>query len=90
MKLTTPLIFLLATGTAAGALAGTAISGTQVCKAEAPTPVPIGDKPNHAYAIIKAKCTWTKAIEMAGMPTREGDDFIATEMNGNIAIDHGY
>jgi hypothetical protein len=70
--------------------AETKISGTQQCKAEQPSPVAIGDKPNHAFAIVKAECTWPKPIEMAGGQTKAGTDVIAMEMNGNTATDHGY
>jgi hypothetical protein len=90
MKITKPFLFIIATGFAMGAAAGTPLSGTQVCKTAPPTSVAIGDKPDHAYAIITAHCTWTKPIEMLGMPTREGDDFISTEMSGNSAADSGY
>ena len=73
-----------------GAVAATPISGTQICKTAPPTPVAIGDKPNHAFAIVTAQCTWPKPIVIAGMASREGADLISTEISGNTASDLGY
>ena len=90
MKIQTVLISLFAVTFATGALAQTKISGTQQCKPAAPTPVAIGDRPNHSFAIVTAQCTWPKPIEMAGLQAKEGADTIATEMSGNTASDRGY
>ncbi len=83
-------LFLVAFALAATAAAQTRISGIQQCKSEPPAPVTIPDRPNHAYAIVKAQCTWTKPMEMAGTQTRDGLDTIQTEMSGDDSTDHGY
>ena len=83
-------LVLFAFGVAASASAQTKISGTVQCKSEPVTPVEIGDKPGHAFAIIKNACTWTTPMEIAGAHTKTGDDVIAVEMNGSSSSDHGY
>ena len=90
MKIKTVLIAVFAVTFATGALAQTKISGTQQCKATVQTPAPIGDRPNHALAIVTAQCTWTKPIEMAALQTKDGADTVATEINGDAASDRGY
>ena len=90
MKTKIVLISLFTIIFATGALAQNKISGTQQCKAAAPNPVAIGDKPNHSFAVVTAQCTWPKPVEMAGLQAKEGADTIATEMNGNTAFDRGY
>jgi hypothetical protein len=90
MRIKSVFAFLFAVALASTALAGTKISGTQNCKSEAPTPVAIPDQPNHAFAIVKAQCTWPKPIEMAGTQVKEGAETIQTEMSGNNSSDHGY
>lgn len=77
-------------GLAATAAAQTKISGTIQCKPGPVTPVAIGDKPNHAYAIVKSSCTWIKPMEIAGGETKTGEDTATTEMNGDSSRDQGY
>ena len=50
----------------------------------------IPDRPNHAYAIIKAHCTWSEPIKMAGTEVKNGEQTVMSEMSGNTASDHGY
>ncbi len=90
MRIRSAFVFLLAVALASTALAGTRISGTSQCKGDPPTPVAIPDQPNHAYAIVKAQCTWPAPITMAGVQTKSGDQIVQTEMTGNDAADHGY
>lgn len=90
MKIHTALVSLLAIAFAAEVPAHEKISGTQQCKAAAPTPVAIGDRPHHAFAIITAQCTWPTPIVMARMKTKDGVDTVATEMSGDTATEQGY
>jgi len=90
MNIKTVLISLFAVAFATGVLAQNKISGTQQCKATPPTPVAIGDRPNHALAIVTAQCTWSKPIEMAGLQAKDGVDTVATEISGDVASDRGY
>ncbi len=81
---------LFALAIAATAAAQTGISGTVQCKPGPVTPVEIGDKPGHAFAIVKSACTWTSPMEVAGTHTRTGDDIVVSEMNGSSSSDRGY
>ena len=90
MQMKVVLAFLGALALGGSAIAQTKIAGTQQCKADPPAAVAIPDKPNHAFAIIKAQCSWTKPIEMAGLQAKDGDDTISSEMWGEKASDNGY
>jgi hypothetical protein len=90
MKITTSLLLVVAAVFATGAMAGTPLSGMQVCKPVQPRPVAIADKPNHAFAIITTKCSWTKPFEILGIATKDGTDYVSSEMSGDNAADHGY
>ena len=90
MRIRGLLIGLVALALAISASAQTKISGTVQCKADPITPVEIGDKPGHAYAIIKSSCTWTKPMDIAGSQTKTGTDVTVSEMTGDSSNDHGY
>ncbi|HTY40635.1 MAG TPA: hypothetical protein VMH79_02045 [Thermoanaerobaculia bacterium] len=70
--------------------AQTKISGTIQCKPGPVAPVAIGDKPGHAFAVVQSECTWTRPIEIAGVPSKSGVDTVVTEMSGNKSSDRGY
>lgn len=84
------LLVLLGAAIAVTASAQTKISGELQCKSEPPTPVAIPDKPNHAFAIVKATCTWTKPFELGGSQVKDGTETISTEISGDRGSDHGY
>lgn len=84
------LVFLLGIALATAAAAQTKISGTDQCKPDPSTPVAIGDKPNHAFAIGKDQCTWSKAFEMAGVQTKDGAGVAVSEITGDESSEHGY
>ena len=90
MRIKSVLVFLFAVALASTALAGTKISGSSQCKADPPAPVAIPDQPNHAFAIVKAQCTWPAPMTMASVQTKSGEETIQSEMTGNEASDHGY
>ena len=75
---------------AAAASAETKISGEIQCKSEPPATAAIPDKPNHAYALVKATCTWTKPFDIGGSSVKDGTETIASEMSGEKGSDHGY
>ncbi len=83
-------LFLLSVLVAVGLSAQTKISGTEHCKPDPSTPVAIGDKPNHAFAIGKDQCTWPKPIEMAGVQVKEGGGIAVSEITGDKSSEHGY
>ena len=54
--------------------AQTKISGTLQCgKADPSYTIPVGDQPGHVFSIRKAKCTWIKAPEIAGMQAKDAE-----------------
>lgn len=76
---------------AAGASAQTKISGTFVCAKPDPTNMlPIGDRPGHAFLIMKNKCSWTKPMELAGVQSKSAEDTTSVEANGAKSRDSGY
>jgi hypothetical protein len=89
MRSKTVLVFLGAAALAASAVAQTKTSGTAQCKADPPTPVEIGDKPGHSFAIGKGQCTWT-GFEIAGVQYKDGVSVSADEMNGDKSTSNGY
>jgi hypothetical protein len=86
-----PALWLVLTATfPIGALAGSNVSGTMQCRPAVPTPVAIGDQPNHAYAIATQKCTWTKPFRIVGLTSKDGNDTAVIEIIGNESIENGY
>ncbi len=81
---------VFAAALAATTTAQTKISGTDQCKQDPASPVPIGDRPNHSFLIGKAQCTWPKPIEMAGVKVKEGASTLIAEINGDTEFDRGY
>jgi len=50
--------------------------------------IPVGDQPNHAYAIDQIKCTSSKG-EIAGVKEKEGTGTEFVEVRGNNGHGHG-
>jgi len=50
--------------------------------------IPVGDQPNHAYAIEQIKCTSSKG-EIAGVREKEGTGTEFAEITGNSGKGHG-
>ena len=83
------LLFVLALAFVAAAQ--TKISGVESCpKPEPPQMVQVGDRPNHAFAISKSKCAWSKPMEIAGAQTKEDEGTNFAEVSGNSGSDRGY
>ena len=80
---------LILIATSAGAQ--TKLSGAIQCaKPDPENAIPVGDSPGHAFVVMKAKCTWTKAIELAGVPSKTGEDTVFSEVNGARGRDSGF
>jgi hypothetical protein len=83
------LVFLFAATLAVPAAAQTKASGTATCKADPSSPVALTDKPNHAFAVGRSQCTWTK-FEVAGQPYKEGVSTDLEEITGDTVSVRGY
>jgi hypothetical protein len=60
------------------------ISGISRCgKPDQQQTMPVGDRPDHSFGIVKVKCTWTKPIELAGLQTAEDEITGSSEVTGN-------
>jgi hypothetical protein len=82
-------LLLLGVLVAAGLSAATKTSGTATCKTDPATPVALTDMPNHAFAVGKAQCTWTK-FEVAGLPYKDGVSTELEEITGDTISMTGY
>jgi hypothetical protein len=73
---------------AAGAMK---LSGTMECPNAPPVGMAeVGDRPGHAFVLLKSKCTWTKG-DVAGMKMTSGEDTGVAEMTSPTASkDMGY
>jgi hypothetical protein len=66
--------FLFALALIQVASAQTKVSGTLKCDKPDPSySIPVGDQPDHAYSILRGKCTWTKALEIGGAQSKDLD-----------------
>jgi len=71
---------------AASLAAQTRISGTLQCaKADPQYAIPVGDRPDHAFSISKAKCTWTTPLEMAGVAAKDCEYTAFDDVSGSRA-----
>ena len=81
-------LMVLALATLAGAQ--TKISGTIECKKPEPQyAIEVGDRPQHAFGIDKASCTWTKPLEIAGGKSKDGYSVGFGESSGSKSNGHG-
>ena len=78
------ILFLLGMLAAVGLSADTT-SGVATCTPEAPAPVALTDKPNHAFAIGKAQCGWT-GFEVAGLASKSGVSTDIEEITGDSVV----
>jgi len=82
-------LFFLGVLVAVGLSAQTMTSGTCTCKPNPPSPVALTDQPNHAFAVSKAQCTWTK-FEVAGLQPKDGISTDLDEISGDTTSVRGY
>lgn len=92
MRIKGIVILLVVVCLAAAAQAQEKLLGTATCgKPDVHHAVDIGDRANHSYALDQLKCTWSKAMEMAGGPVaKEYDVWASSEISGNTSRDRGY
>ena len=83
-----PLV-ALALSVAAGVSAQTKSSGTATCKPDPSTPVALTDKPDHAFMVGNAQCTWT-GFEVAGLKSKTGISTDLGEITGDTMTFRGY
>lgn len=85
------IALLVMVGLAAVSAAQTKISGTLQCgKPELQYTLPVGDRPDHSFAISKNKCTWSKPLEVGGLQTKEDENTTFSEVTGNSGSDRTY
>src|SRR6202162_4528519 len=91
LKPKTALVFAGLMFVTASAGAQTKITGTIQCaKPDPQSAIPVGDRPGHAFVVMKVKCTWTKPIELAGAQAKTGEDTAFSEADGAKSRDSGY
>lgn len=77
------LVLVMAFCLVSVATAQTKASGTLQCGKPHPMhAVEVGDRPGHSMVVDKSTCTWTKAMDVGGMPAKEGASTETAEMNG--------
>jgi len=83
MKMRFVLMFLGACALATSATAQTKTSGALQCaKSDPVNMIEVGDQPGHAFVIAKTACTWSKPMDIAGTPTKDGVSVGTEEMSG--------
>jgi hypothetical protein len=76
---------------ASSASAQTKLSGTIECaKPDPQNAIPVNDRAGHAFVVMKVKCTWTKALDFAGVASKTGEDTVFSEVDGTRGRDSGY
>jgi hypothetical protein len=89
-KLKMALVFAGLTLLAGSAGAQNKVSGTIQCgKPDPQNAIPVGDKPGHAFVVMKAKCTWTKPLELSGVKSKTGEDTVFADSSGAKSRDSG-
>ncbi len=78
-----------AQGAAPAAAVQTKLTATMTCPKFDPTPVPVGDQPDHTLAVGKTKCTYSSG-EIAGVKIKEEEDTFAMDMTAARSGDRGY
>jgi hypothetical protein len=51
--------------------------------------IPVGDRPEHLFALARVRCTWTKPFEIAGSQSTGGTAVQFDELTGNTSRFHG-
>jgi hypothetical protein len=69
----------------------TKTSGTISCgKPDPAYSIEVADRAGHAVSISKFACTWTKPMEIAGVPTKDGVDVTYSDGAGSKFRGSGY
>jgi hypothetical protein len=76
---------------AASASAQTKISGTIHCaKPDQQNAIAVGDRPTHAFVLMKNQCIWTAPMKIDGVRAMAGEDTGFVETYGGTSRDSGY
>lgn len=62
----------------------------QCAKADPENTLPVADRPNHAFVISQAKCTYTKPTEIEAVKATGGTAWQTGEVSGETTRYHGY
>jgi hypothetical protein len=91
MKSKTVVLSLLLTACAGVAMAQTKISGTGTCgKADATHAIEAGDRAGHVLVVTQISCTWTTAMEMAGLKSTTYKVAASSDSAGGTSQSRGY
>lgn len=91
MKHKTLVLSILLAASAGSAWAQTKISGKGKCgKADASNAIEAGDRAGHMLVVAKNSCTWTTAMEMAGLKSTTYTVAVTSDVNGEKSQDRGY
>jgi hypothetical protein len=86
MRLRLILSILIVFTLAASLAAQTKTSGTLQCaKSDPQYAIPVGDRPDHVFSISKAKCTWVKPFDMAGVAAKDYEYTAFNDISGSRA-----
>jgi hypothetical protein len=84
MRAKSILLFLSVLTLATTAWAQTKISGTLQCgKSDPSYTIPVGDRPDHVFAIGRTKCTWTTAPEIARTQAKDHEYTSFADIRGS-------
>lgn len=84
MRFRVLLPILIACALASSLAAQTKISGAFQCAKPDPVySIPVGDRPDHVFAIFHSKCTWVKPIEIGGVQAKDHEFTAFRELSGN-------
>jgi hypothetical protein len=91
MKLKMLVLSFLFTACAGVALAQTKISGVGTCgKADAQHVIEAGDRAGHVLVAMQVSCTWTTAMEMAGLKSKTYTIAATSDSAGGTSQSRGY
>ena len=91
MKSKTIVVSLLLTACAGVALAQTKISGVGNCgKPDDPKAVEVGDRAGHVLVVMQVSCTWTTAMDMAGLKSTTYKVAATSDSSGGTSQSRGY
>src|SRR5215471_7640489 len=90
MTLRRMTVFAFALALAPVVLAQTKISGTLQCAKPDPVyKIDVGDTPGHAWQLSNDQCTWTKAVEMGGVQSKDGASATMQDVTATKVMSHG-
>ena len=84
MRLPLTLSILITLTLVASLAAQNRISGVFQCAKPDPVyTIPVGDRPDHVFAISKSKCTWVKPIEIGGVQAKDLELTVFRDISGS-------